>query len=373
MSAPMHGAVAQVVRGEIAVSAGTATDQRGLHSSAVSLTPSALYAPDAHFSAAVSATATQFGGSARAYGGAATFGTRAPVGSVVALAATAGGSTTHTSFDATYTSADLTPSVEATLGGVTLFAGAHAQAGSSTLRMTTSTPGGLFTGAAPGTREVSASRTSVGPVAGAVLSTAGPEGLAIGYREEHARVAGVQVVDRVVTGSAGSSLLAFSATGGWRAAPDEQVSYGSVSATVRVGGAAALQGAVGTYPSNRITGIVGGRFASIGVVLRGSRQLSDVTDAMPVVRGAAPVPTGATRLAITAPDARRVELAGDWNGWEPVPATRAPDGTWYADVRVARGEHRYAFRIDGRGWRVPAGVDSVDDGFGGRSALVIVR
>ena len=32
-----------------------------------------------------------------------------------------------------------------------------------------------------------------------------------------------------------------------------------------------------------------------------------------------------------------------------------------------------AFKLDGKRWTVPDGVASVDDGFGGRSALVTVR
>jgi hypothetical protein len=42
----------------------------------------------------------------------------------------------------------------------------------------------------------------------------------------------------------------------------------------------------------------------------------------------------------------------------------------YADVTLRRGEYRYAFKIDGQRWRVPEGITSLDDGFGGRSALV---
>ena len=366
-------ASAQVARGEIAVRGGTGTDQRGIHSSAVSITPSVLYAPDARFSASLSGTATQFGTTARAYGGSAVLGTRVPLGPVAALAATASGSTIHTSFDATYASADITPTLEATIDRLTVYAGAHALAGSSTVRTATSTPGGVLGSAASGTRDVSNSRTSIGPVVGALLSSTGPLAGSIGYREERARVAGVQVVDRLATGSAGSRLLALSASAGWRSAPDEQLGFGSVSATVTIGRAAALEGAVGSYPSNRVTGTVGGRFASVGIVLHGSRQLSGAFEGPPLVRGAAPVARGATRLAINAPDAQRVEVAGDWNGWTPLAATRTSSGAWYADVRVAPGEHRYAFRIDGQRWRVPDGVDSVDDGFGGRSALFTVR
>ena len=368
-----HRAVAQAARGEIAVRGGTGTDQRGIHSSAVSVTPSILYAPDDRLSVSVSGMVTQFGTTVRPYGGSAMVGTRVPLGSIVALAATAGASTIHTSFDATYGSVDITPTLEATVERLTVYAGAHALAGNSTVRTAASTPGGVLGSAAPGTRDVSNSRTSTGPVVGALLSSTGPMAASVGYREERARVTGVSVVDRVATATAGSRLLALSASAGWRSAPDEHLGFGSVSATVSLGRAAGREGAVGSDPSNRVTGTVGGRFASVGIVLHGSRPLASAVDGPPLVRGAVPLPRGATRLAITAPDARRVELAGDWNEWTPVLATRTPDGAWYADVRVAPGEHRYAFRIDGQRWRVPDGVDSVDDGFGGRSALVTVR
>jgi 1,4-alpha-glucan branching enzyme len=79
------------------------------------------------------------------------------------------------------------------------------------------------------------------------------------------------------------------------------------------------------------------------------------------------------RLVLRAPDARVVEVAGDWTDWRPVPAARARDGRWWVDVRLARGDYRYAFRVDRSRWRVPDDVQTVDDGFGGRSAVLVVR
>jgi 1,4-alpha-glucan branching enzyme len=96
-------------------------------------------------------------------------------------------------------------------------------------------------------------------------------------------------------------------------------------------------------------------------------------DAAPVVRGAPPVPSGTTRLVLAAPRARRVTVAGDWNGWAATPAMRGSDGHWYVDLRLPRGEYRYAFKVDGERWAVPDGAVTVDDGFGGRSALLTVR
>ena len=369
---PRNHASAQLVRGEVAASGGVATDQRGVRSSAVTLSPSVLLAPDPRFSAALAASATQFGSSAHALGGTAMLGARLPLGSVVALAASAAGSATQTSFNATYSSAELTPTLEATIAGVTLFGGAHIASGASSIRQATSAPGGVFAAPTAGVRDVTSSRTSAGAVFGGVLNVADAGGT-ISYREEHARVAGVQVVDRVATGTVASGSLAFTASGGLRDAPDEQIGYGSVSAGFALGRAMTLQGAVGSYPSNRVTGTFGGRFASIGISVHGLRRLDNPVNSASAVRGAPAVPSGATRLAIRAPGSQKVEVAGDWNSWTPALATRTADGTWYADVRLPQGEHRYAFRLDGQRWSVPDGVASVDDGVGGRSALVTVR
>jgi 1,4-alpha-glucan branching enzyme len=77
-------------------------------------------------------------------------------------------------------------------------------------------------------------------------------------------------------------------------------------------------------------------------------------------------------VSIAAADARRVEVAGDWNQWRPVPLRRADNGVWYLDLAIAPGVYRYAFRIDGQTWQVPRGVAAVDDGFGGKSAWLTV-
>jgi len=55
-----------------------------------------------------------------------------------------------------------------------------------------------------------------------------------------------------------------------------------------------------------------------------------------------------------------------------VSATRASNGVWFADIRILPGQYRYAFRIDGTTWMVPDGAEAVNDGFGGKSAWLIV-
>jgi hypothetical protein len=368
-------ASAQVIRGEIGAGAGVSTDQRGVKSSAITVSPGVVLAPDPRVNVAFSLTGTRFGVESQALGGALSLGARAPLGGNVALGASGSGSLTRTSFNASYGVAELTPTVEATFADVTVFGGAHAASGVTQLQDTAarSTITGLPT-AAP--RDVTVSRSSLGPVFGAMLNHAGSapdESTALFYREEHARVQGVTAVDRSASASFTRGPVSFSVSGGLRDADDEHVTYGSIGAGVAVASSVMLQASAGQYPSSRVLGTPGGSYASVGVLLHAARRLSATEAPSVQLPGAPPVAPGTMRLTLRAPDARRVELAGDWNQWEPLSATRATDGVWYADVRLSPGEYRYAFKVDGQRWTVPDGTTSVDDGFGGRSAVVTIR
>jgi hypothetical protein len=129
-----------------------------------------------------------------------------------------------------------------------------------------------------------------------------------------------------------------------------------------------LQLSAGSYPSNPMFGTAGGRFVNAGVTLRLGRAAS----AMPAPAGVAAPERGMTRVSIRAADAKRVELAGDFNKWQPIAARRAGNGVWYVDLTLPPGEYRYAFRIDEKEWRVPEGVAAADDEFGGKSAWLTV-
>ena len=64
-------------------------------------------------------------------------------------------------------------------------------------------------------------------------------------------------------------------------------------------------------------------------------------------------------------------VVGDFNGWEPV--QMVADGDWWvARIRIAPGAHHFAYRLADGQMMVPPGAPSVEDGFGGRSAVVVV-
>jgi 1,4-alpha-glucan branching enzyme len=78
------------------------------------------------------------------------------------------------------------------------------------------------------------------------------------------------------------------------------------------------------------------------------------------------------RFAIRAPGAERVELSGDFTGWEPVRMDRE-DGTWSVGLTLPPGTHHFGFLVDGQ-WVVPADAPGkVDDGWGRINATVVIE
>jgi 1,4-alpha-glucan branching enzyme len=51
-----------------------------------------------------------------------------------------------------------------------------------------------------------------------------------------------------------------------------------------------------------------------------------------------------------APDAKTVELMGEWNGWKSIPMTKGDDGVWTAKVTLSSGTYGYKFLVDGKDW-----------------------
>jgi hypothetical protein len=79
------------------------------------------------------------------------------------------------------------------------------------------------------------------------------------------------------------------------------------------------------------------------------------------------------RLALRAPLAREVAVAADFNGWRPEAAhmRRGEGGVWTLEVPLAPGRrYEYMFVVDGRWVTDPTAPASVEDGFGGRNAVL---
>jgi hypothetical protein len=84
----------------------------------------------------------------------------------------------------------------------------------------------------------------------------------------------------------------------------------------------------------------------------------------------------AIKFVLIAPQASRVSVVGDFNGWDTAatPAERQPDGSWATVVTLRPGRHVYSFVVDGTHFVAdPAAPIAPDDGYGQKNSVVVVR
>ena len=84
----------------------------------------------------------------------------------------------------------------------------------------------------------------------------------------------------------------------------------------------------------------------------------------------------AVKFVLIAPQAKRVTLVGDFNGWNQNAnaAVRGADGSWTTFVSLVPGRHVYSFVIDGKHFVTdPAAPIAPDDGFGQQNSVLLVK
>lgn len=120
----------------------------------------------------------------------------------------------------------------------------------------------------------------------------------------------------------------------------------------------------------------GGRFGTLGLRL----AVGPRSAAAPAPRKSGETPSAVPVLEVTARQltvrwapARSAEVMGDFTDWQAQPLTPLSQGRWTLPVALTPGVHHLNVRFDGGAWLVPAGASAVDDGFGGRVGLVVVR
>jgi 1,4-alpha-glucan branching enzyme len=96
-----------------------------------------------------------------------------------------------------------------------------------------------------------------------------------------------------------------------------------------------------------------------------------IAPALPVVTSAG------VRFVLTNPEARSVAVAGSFNQWSASshPLSREKSrGRWTIVVAMPPGEHLFMYVVNGTQWiSPPRAEDYVDDGFGARNGVVVVR
>ena len=80
------------------------------------------------------------------------------------------------------------------------------------------------------------------------------------------------------------------------------------------------------------------------------------------------------KFILVAPQAARVSVVGDFNGWDSAatPAERQADGTWTTFVPLSPGRHVYSFIVDGQFVSDPTAPIAPDDGYGQKNSVMIV-
>ena len=81
------------------------------------------------------------------------------------------------------------------------------------------------------------------------------------------------------------------------------------------------------------------------------------------------------KFVLIAPQASRVAVVGDFNGWDgsATPAVRQANGTWTAFFPLAPGRHVYSFVVDGTHFVTdPSAPIAPDDGYGQKNSVVVV-
>jgi len=383
---------------QLQVSSGAGTDQRGVRSSATTIAPIITLRDTPASSLLLFGSATRFGEAAHSLSGGSALRFRTAAESPFGASLAADGGVTVTSFDARFANVQVIPSLEWRHGPLMIAAGARAARGlTSFANQTASPPGGGLGGVLPPSRRAdrtTTSRTLWGPQAQAALlvpvhSGRGAARFTVDYGAWNTVASGAEtdsqrvrtaLHDVSVGGAVAAGRVTLQGTVGRRFERDGTgaTPFGSAQLEVALTSVLALNAGGGHYLADPVTTTLGGRFLTAGVSMQfgGARTYtasrSTMTNA-PRVRGMGPPATGMTRLAVRAPSATSVMIAGDWNNWTQHPARKASDDVWFVDLALEPGEYRYAFLIDGRTWRVPDHAVTSDDGFGGKVAWLSVR
>jgi chromosome partitioning protein len=82
---------------------------------------------------------------------------------------------------------------------------------------------------------------------------------------------------------------------------------------------------------------------------------------------------GGVFFALEAPNAQRVQLVGDFNGWTPDGSEMTPSGkVWTSKLKLEPGRYRYRYIIDGDWCRDPLNVAVEACPYGGDNSVLVV-
>jgi hypothetical protein len=206
-----------------------------------------------------------------------------------------------------------------------------------------------------------------------VWGMTGPLRVTVSYA--HARIEGEDYPEGGLLASLSAGSLDVDAWAGVRRypfdAPDRTETWIGATAAWWFSDRIAVVASGGQYATDVLQGLPGGDFVSLGVRIT-ARRVRPVPRRFVMPMVVAGEGSDARTLSFRLPDATRVEIAGDFNGWQPEPLTRDESGAWIFTPPREPGVYRFNVRVDGERWTVPEDFPQVDDGFGDKVGLLIV-
>lgn len=119
-------------------------------------------------------------------------------------------------------------------------------------------------------------------------------------------------------------------------------------------------------------------FALLGAMHASSdiNRVAKATNFFP--KGKATTPDQRVQFVLVAPDAKKVSVVGDFNGWDTkhaaYQAQHRGGGVWSVTAQVPVGHHRYSFVVDDSLWVAdPTAPRVVDNDFGGFNSTMVVQ
>lgn|SRR5574341_379227 len=84
--------------------------------------------------------------------------------------------------------------------------------------------------------------------------------------------------------------------------------------------------------------------------------------------------TREVEFTFSAPGAKKVCVAGTFNGWNTnsMPMKKDREGTWRIKVKLSSGKHEYKYYVDGSWAQDAPGAEMVQNPFGTRNCIIAV-
>ena len=173
--------------------------------------------------------------------------------------------------------------------------------------------------------------------------------------------------------------LAFQALVGTRFSVTNQPNetWGQVQGSLALARDIALIAVTGVQPSSTVYGLPRARFVELGFRVAPSAllhpRLPGVVRPSVAAFQVDAAENGRRTLRIRIPDARSVELSGDFTSWKPVALKRSDSDAWETTLPIAPGMHRLAIRVNGDAWTPPPGTTAVPDEFQGTVGVIVIK